>query len=152
MHGLRIARSRRGLLLSVLMAVVVAVAVSATAVLPAAARTNKAVGTHKLIVAVKKTLAPALAIGVQIKQNGSAPAGGGSTASKPLTVILDNSGLYDVKVWINSDSCTGSCEATRRVSGSTNHKLLVVPRCQLTSSGSKGSRFVCSRVKIVKVY
>ena len=39
--------------------VFLAVAVSATAVLPAAAKTSRAVGTHKLIVAVKKNMAPA---------------------------------------------------------------------------------------------
>ena len=39
--------------------VVLALASSATAVLPAAAKTNKAGVTHKLIVAVKTNLAPA---------------------------------------------------------------------------------------------
>ena len=39
--------------------VFLALAVGATVVLPAAAKTSKAVGTHKLIVAVKKNMAPA---------------------------------------------------------------------------------------------
>ena len=54
--------------------VFLALAVSATAVLPAAAKTSKAVGTHKLIVAVKKNMAPAagtkLAVLVLLSQNG----------------------------------------------------------------------------------
>ncbi len=148
MHGLREHRSRRGLLLGVLIAVVVALVVSATAVLPAAAKTNSEVGKHRLIVAVKKNLAPAarkkLAVLVLIRQNGGAPAGALATPSKPLTVLLDNGGLYRVKVEI--DSCKGSCDASYRVSGSTNHKLEVVPSCQ-----PKGSGFVCSKVKVVKV-
>ena len=57
--------------------VVLALVSSATTVLPAFAKTNKAVVTHKLIVAVKKTLAPAaqkkLAVLVLITQNGGAP-------------------------------------------------------------------------------
>jgi hypothetical protein len=43
--------------------------------------------------------------------------------------------------------CKGSCHASYRISGSANHKLRVVPSCQ-----PKGSGFVCSKVKIVKVY
>src|SRR4051812_17961998 len=78
--------------------VVLAVVSSATAVLPAAAKTNSAVGTHKLIVAVKKNLAPAaekkLAILVLITQNGGAPAGALATSSKPLTVLQERTGLY----------------------------------------------------------
>ena len=57
--------------------VVLALVSRATAVVPAAARTNEAVVTHKLIVAVKKNLAPAaekrLAVLVLISQNGRAP-------------------------------------------------------------------------------
>ena len=34
-----------------------------------------------------------------------------------------------------------------RISGSANHKLEVVPSCQ-----PKGAGFVCSKVKIVKIY
>ena len=44
-------------------------------------------------------------------------------------------------------SCKGSCDASYRISGSANHKLKVVPSCQPNGSG-----FVCSKVKIVKVY
>ena len=114
------------------------------------AKTNKAVLTHKLIVAVKKNMALAaekkLAILVLISQNGGAPAGAVATPSKPLTIFLDNSGLYRVKAEIDS-ACEGSCDASYRISGSANHKLEMVPSCQ-----PKGSGFVCSRVKIVKVY
>jgi hypothetical protein len=130
--------------------VLLALVLSATAVLPAAARTNEAVGTHKLIVAVKKNLAPAaekkLAVLVLISQDGGAPAGALATPSKPLTVLLDDSGVYRVQAEIDS-SCKGSCDASYRISGSANHKLEVVPSCQ-----PKGSGFVCSKVKIVKVY
>jgi hypothetical protein len=134
---------------------VVAVAVlalvsSATAVLPAAAKTNKAVVTHKLIVAVKKNLPPAaerkLAVLVLISQNGSAPGGAVATPSKPLTVHLNNGRLYRVKAEIDS-SCKGSCAASYRISGSANHKLMVIPSCQPNGPG-----FVCSKVRIVKVY
>ena len=130
--------------------VVLAVVASATTVLPAFAKTNKAVVTHKLIVAVKKNLAPAaqkkLAVLVLISQNGSAPGGAVATASRPRTVFLDNRGLYRVKATIDS-SCKGNCAASYRISGSANHKLEIVPSCQ-----PKGSGFVCSKVKIVKVY
>src|SRR6478672_440095 len=130
-------------------AVVLALVSSATGVLPAAANNNKAVVTHKLIVAVKKNLAPALerklAVLVLLSQDGGAPAGAVATPSKPLTVLLDNRGLFRVKAEI--DSCKGSCAASYRISGSANHKLQVVPDCQ-----PKGSGFVCSKVKIVKVY
>jgi hypothetical protein len=129
--------------------IVLALASSATAV-PAVATTNKAVLTHKLIVAVKKNVAPAaekkLAILVLISQNGGAPAGAVATPSKPLAVLLDNSGLYRVTAEIDS-SCKGSCYASYRISGSANHKLEMIPSCQ-----PKGSGFVCSKVKIVKVY
>ena len=114
------------------------------------AKTNKAGLTHKLIVAVKKNVAPAaekkLAILVLISQNCAAPAGAVATPSKPLTVLLDNRGLYRVKAEIDS-SCTGSCDASYRLSGSANHKLEMVPSCR-----PKGSGFVCSKVTIVKVY
>jgi hypothetical protein len=136
----------------VLIAAVVflALVLSATAVLPAAAKTNEAVGSHKLIVAVKKNLAPAaekrLAVLVLISQNGGAPAGALSTPTKPLTVLQKDSGLYRVKAEIDS-SCKGNCDTTYRISGSANHKLEVIPSCQL-----KGSGFVCSKLKIVKVY
>ena len=130
--------------------VVLALLSSATAALPSAAKTNKAVVTHKLIVAVKKNLAPAaetkLAVLVLISQNGGAPAGAVATPSKPRTVLLDNSRLYRVNAEIDS-SCKGTCDASYRISGSANHKLEIVPSCQPKASG-----FVCSKVKIVKVY
>src|SRR6185437_14112067 len=95
--------------------VFLALAVSATAVLPAAAKTNKAVGTHKLIVAVKKNMAPAaetkLAVLVLLSQNGAPTAGGLTTPSKPLTVLQENSGFYRVKTEIDS-FCKGSCAAS----------------------------------------
>jgi hypothetical protein len=130
--------------------IVLALVSSAAAVLPAAAKTDKAAVTHKLIVAVKKNLAPAaekkLAVLVLIRQDGGAPAGAVATPSKPLTVRLDKSGLYRVQAEIDS-SCRGSCDASYRISGSANHKLEVVPSCQPNGLG-----FVCSKVKIVKVY
>ena len=130
--------------------VVLALVSSATAVLPAAAKTNKAVVTHKLFVAVTKNLAPAaekkLAVLVLISQNGGAPAGAVATPTKPLTVHLDNRGLYRVKAEIDSP-CKGSCDASFRISGSGNHKLEVVPSCQPNGLG-----FVCRKIKIVKVY
>ncbi len=131
-------------------AVVLALVSWAPAVLPAAAKTSHAVVPHKLIVTVKKNLAPAaekkLAVLVLISQNGGAPAGAVATPSKPLTVRLARSGLYRVKAEIDA-SCKGSCAASLRISGSANHKLEVVPSCRPSGSG-----FVCSKVKIVKVY
>jgi hypothetical protein len=130
--------------------VVFALVSSATAVLPALAKTNKAVVSHKLIVAVKKNLAPAaqkkLAVLVLISQNGGAPAGFVATASRPRTVFLANSRPNRVKAEIDS-TCKGHCDASLRISGSANHKLEIVPSCR-----PKGSGFVCSKVKIVKVY
>lgn len=131
-------------------AVVLAVVASARAVSPAAARTNRAGVAHKLIVAVKKNLPPTvekkLAILVVISQNSRAPAAAVATASKPLTVLQQNSGLYRVNAEIDA-SCKGSCDASYRISGAANHKLQVIPSCQL-----KGSGFVCSTMKIVKIY
>ena len=130
--------------------VVLALVSGATAVLPALATTNKTVVTHKLIVAVKKTLAPTaqkkLAVLVLITQNGGAPAGFVATASRPRTVFLENNRPSRVKAEIDS-SCKGNCDASYRISGSANHKLEIVPSCQ-----PKGSGFVCSKVRIVKVY
>ena len=127
-----------------------ALAVSATAVLLTVAKTNKAVRTHTLVVAVKQNMAPAaetkLAVLVLLSQNGGPPAGGLATPSNPLTILQGNSGLYRVKAEINS-SCKGSCDASYRISGAANHKLEVVPSCQ-----PKGAGFVCSKVTIVKVY
>jgi hypothetical protein len=129
---------------------VLALVSGSTAVVPAAAKQNKAVVTRKLIVAVKKNPALAaekkLAVLILISQSGGAPAGAVATPSKPLTVRLDNGGLYRVKAEIDS-SCKGSCDASSRVSGSADHKLEIVPRCQPNGSG-----FICSKVKIVKVY
>ena len=129
---------------------VLALVSSATAVLPASAKTNNAVAPHKLIVAVKKNLAPAaemkLAVLVLVSQNGGAPAGAVVTPSRPRTVFVANSGLYRVKAEIDS-SCKGSCDASHRISGSANHKLELVPSCQ-----PKGPGFVCRKVKIVEVY
>jgi len=130
--------------------VVLALGSSAPAALPAAGETNRAVVTHKLIVAVKKTLAPAaqkkLAVLVLISENGDGPAGLVVTSSKPRTVFVASSGLSRVKAVIDS-SCKGHCGASVRISGSANHKLVIVPSCQ-----PRGAGFVCSRVKIVKVY
>jgi hypothetical protein len=130
--------------------VVLALVSSAAAVLPAGAETNNAVVTHKLIVAVKKNLAPSgerkLAVLVLISQSGGAPAGAVATASKLLTVHLDNRGLYRIRAEIDS-SCKGSCDASYRISGTADHKLEVVPSCRPNGSG-----FVCSKVKFVKVY
>ena len=132
-------------------AVVLALVSSATAALPAAAKPERAVVTHHtLIVAVKKSLSPAaekkLAVLVLISQNGRAPAGAVATASKPLTVHLGNGRLYRVKAEIDS-SCDGTCAASYSISGSANHKLQIVPSCQ-----PKGTRFICSTIKIVKAY
>ena len=128
----------------------VALVVSSTAVLPAEATTSKTVGTHKLIVAVKKTLPPAaekrFAVLLLIRYNGGAPAAAVATTRKPVTVLQSSSGLYRVKAEIDA-SCKGSCNAIYRVSGSANHQLEVIPRCQL-----KGSGFVCSNLRIAKIY
>ena len=95
--------------------VLLALVLSATAVLPAAAKTNEAARTHKLIVAVKRNLAPAaekkLAVLVLISQNGGAPAGALATPSEPLTVFLDNRGLYrECPI-----ACVGMTEKERHV-------------------------------------
>ena len=131
--------------------VLLALVSSATAVLPAAAETHTGVRTHTLIVAVKKTMAPAgeknLAVLVLINQNGGPYAGALVTPSKPRAFLQANSGLYRVKAVINS-SCKGSCAARPyRISGAADHKLRVIPSCQ-----PKGSGFVCSKVRVVKVY
>jgi hypothetical protein len=131
-------------------AVSLALVLAATAALPAEAKTKTALD-HKLIVAVKKTMAPAdekkLAVLVLINQKGGPAAGALATPSKPLTVLQDNSGHYRVKAEIDS-TCKGSCDAPSfRISGSAKHKLEVVPSCQL-----KGAVFVCSKVKVVKIY
>jgi hypothetical protein len=83
---------------------------------------------------------------VLISQNGGAPAGALARPSKPLTVFQSNSGLGRVRAVIEFP-CKGSCRASYRISGSANHKLEVVPSCR-----PKGSGFVCSKVRIVKVY
>lgn len=138
---------RRALVAAVVVAALVS---SAAAALPAAAAPTTAGATHTLILAVRKNLAPAaekrLAILVLISQNRGAPAGAVVTPSKPLTVLLDNGGLYRVTAEIES-SCKGSCDAGYRISGSADHRLEIVPSCRRASSG-----FVCNRLKIVKVY
>ena len=138
---------RRFLLAAVLS---LALLVSSVGVFPAAATTHKAAGTHKLIVAVKRTLDRAaekkLFILVLISQNGGAPAAALATSSKPLVILQADSGLYRMKVEIDA-SCRGACTATGRISGSANHKLEVIPHCRLNGSG-----FVCSKLKIVRMY
>jgi hypothetical protein len=123
---------------------------SAAVVMPATAETHQGVRAHRLIVAVTKTMAPAaekkLAVLVLINQDGGPYAGGLAWPSKPLTVLEQNSGLFRVKAEINS--CKGSCAARPfRLSGAANHKLEVIPSCL-----PKGSGFVCSKVKVVKIY
>jgi hypothetical protein len=44
-------------------------------------------------------------------------------------------------------TCKGNCSASYRIPGSADHELEVVPRCRL-----RGAGFVCSKVRIVKVY
>lgn len=131
-------------------AVLLAFVASSTAIRPARATTDDALGAHKLIVAVKNTLGPAaerkLAVLVLISRDGAAPAGALATPSKPLTVLQRGRGPYAVEAEIDSP-CTGSCAASYRISGSADHKLDVIPSCRLERSG-----FVCSRMKIVKVY
>jgi len=124
---------------------------SVAAVVPVAAQTSNRVGAHTLIVAVKKTMAPAaekkLAVLVLISQNNTAPAAALARPSKPLTVLQENSGLYRIKAEIDS-TCTGSCDApSYRISGSANHTLEVIPSCKPSGSG-----FLCSKVRIVKVH
>ena len=135
---------------SFLAAVVVFAVASVSTAAQTGATTDRAVSAHKLIVAVEKTLGPKaekkLAVLVIISQNGGPPAAAVATASKPLTILQSNSGLYRVKAELDV-SCRGSCETSYRISGSANHKLQVIPSCRLESAG-----FVCSRVKIVKVY
>lgn len=130
--------------------VVLALVSSATAVLPGAAETSTATAGHKLVVTVKKTLTPAaekkLAVLVLISQSGSAPSAAVVTPHKPLTVLLDNGGLYRIKAEIDV-ACKGSCAASYRISGSANHEVELFPSCR-----PKGSGFVCSKVKLVKVY
>jgi len=138
---------RRGLVAAV---VLPALVLGATAGLSAAAKTKRAAGTHKLIVTVEKNLAPAaekkLAVLVLVSRSGGAPAGGLATPSKPLTVLQQESGPYRVRAEIDSP-CKGSCDASYRLSGSADHRLEVIPSCRL-----KGSGFVCSKVRIVRVY
>ena len=144
---LALGMSRRSRCAAVLVLTVLS---SATAVLPAAATTNKVVTTHKLIVAVARNLPPAaekkLAVLVLVTQNGGPAAGAVATVNEPLTIHLANRGLFRVKAEIDA-ACKGSCAAGYRISGAADHKLKVVPSCHLN-----GTRFVCSYLKIVKVY
>jgi hypothetical protein len=128
-----------------------ALVLTARAALPAAARTSATAGTHTLIVAVKKTMAPAaekkLAVLILISQNGGAPAAALATPSRRLTVLQQRSGVYRIKAEIDT-TCKGSCAApSYRISGSADHALEVVPSCQPIGAG-----FVCTRVELVKVY
>ncbi|HLX21163.1 MAG TPA: hypothetical protein VKR23_13525 [Gaiellaceae bacterium] len=115
------------------------VAITLVSISIAGAATSRA--THKLIVRVDKKVA----VLVLISQNGGAPSGAVATPIKPLTVLLDNTGVYRVKAEIDS-SCKGTCTASYRISGSANHKLAVVPSC-----ARAGSSYVCSAMKIVRV-
>src|SRR5581483_8674649 len=128
-----------------------AAGISLALVSTATAQPSTRVGTHTLIVTVGKTMTPPaerrLAVLVLISRDGGAPAGGLATPGRPLTVLQQDSGLYRIKVEIDS-RCRGSCAAPiYRVSGSADHRLEVVPGCRPTRSG-----FVCSRVHVVKVY
>jgi hypothetical protein len=138
---------RRSLIAAVVSFAIGSIALAAS---PAGARTSTAARGHKLVVAVKKTMAPAaekkLSVLVLISQKGGSPAAALAAPSQPLTVLQASSGLYRVKAEINS-ACTGSCSARYRISGAANHKLEVIPTCQ-----PKGSGFVCSKIKVVKVY
>ena len=130
--------------------VALALVAGATAVLPAGAQTTERVGTHTLVVTVKKTMAPAaekrLAVLVLISQDDAAPAGALATPGKPLTVLQRSRGPYRIKAEIDS-TCRGGCSApTYRISGSANHRLEIVPSCRPAGAG-----FVCSNVRIVKV-
>ena len=149
LHGSRLRRLAALAFLVGLMAAVLQVSVRAAAEPPLAAP-NKAAVTHRLVVAVKTRLAAAaekkLAVLVLVSQNGGAPSAAVATPRKPLTVLLDNSGLYLVKAEIDT-SCKGSCAARSRISGAAGHKLEIVPTCQ-----PRGSGFVCSEIKIVRVY
>ena len=96
--------------------VVLALVSSATAVLPAAAKTNKAVVTHKLIVAVKKTLAPAAreeacGLGADQPERRRSCRSSWPRRASPVPFSIDNRGLYRVKAVIDS-SCKGSCAAS----------------------------------------
>jgi hypothetical protein len=127
------------------------VVASALAVLPAAARTTSAAGTHHLFVAVKHNMPGAaekkLVVAVMVNQNGGPWASSEATPSKPAVFIQDNSRLYLVKVFLES-SCKGFCETKGyRISGAARHKLMVVPRCQYANKV-----FTCSKIRVVKVY
>lgn len=130
--------------------IILALVSSGAAVTSAAAKPSNAVVSHRLIVVVEKNLAPSaekkLAVLVLVNQNGGAPAGAVATPGKALTVRLANRGLYRVRAEIDA-RCKGSCDASYRISGSANHKLAVVPSCRWNGSG-----FVCSKLKIVRVY
>ncbi len=129
---------------------VVALGAGATGAVPAAATSSGIVAAHKLVVAVRKNLPPAaerrLAVLVLVGRGTGAPAGAVATASKPLTVLLADRGLYHVTAEIDS-ACDGACAATYHVSGSADHKLVVVPSCR-----SHGPGFVCSTVRILRAY
>lgn len=128
------------------------VVAGAVAVLPAAARTASASGTHHLFVAVKQTMPAAaekkLVIGVDVNQNGGPFASSEATTSKPAVFIQANRHRYLVKVFLES-SCKGVCETKGgyRISGATRHKLMVIPSCQYANKV-----FTCTKIRVVKVY
>jgi hypothetical protein len=133
----------------ILLALVVA---TGLAVLPAAARTTSAAGTHhKLFVAVSQNMPAAaekkLVVAVDVNQNGGPWASSEATPSKPAVFLQENSRRYLVKVFLES-SCKGVC-ATRgyRISGAARHKLMVIPSCQYANEG-----FTCRKIRVVEVY
>ena len=134
----------------ILLALVVA---GALAVLPAAARTTSAAGTHhKLFVAVKQNLPAApekkLVVAVNVNQNGGPWASSEATASKPAVFIQENGRRYLVKVFLES-SCKGVCETKGGygISGAARHELMVIPSCQYANKV-----FTCSKIRVVKIY
>lgn len=118
--------------------------------LVSSATTVQAAVAHTLIVAVRANVPRApeskLAVLILITQDGGAPAGAVATARRPLTIALANSGSYRIHAEIDA-SCRGRCDATHRISGSTGHKVEIVPSCQPAGSG-----FTCNGVSIVEVY
>ena len=134
----------------ILLALVVA---GALAVLPAAAGTTSAAGTHhKLFVAVKQTMPAAaeknLVVAVNVNQNGGPWASSEATTSKPAVFVQQNSRRYLVKVFLES-TCKGVCQTKGgyRISGAARHKLMVIPTCQYANKV-----FTCSKIRVVKVY
>jgi hypothetical protein len=132
--------------------VLLTLVLSASAVLPAAARTTRAASHHKLFVSVKHNMPAAaeqkLVVAVNVNQNGGPWASSEATVSKPAVFIQNNSRRYLVKVFLES-SCKGVCETKGgyRISGAARHKLMVIPTCQYANKV-----FTCSKLRVVKVY